>query len=286
MITWLGPGRIYMDYGPIQATLSAWQGTRPMEEELPLAAEYGGKCLGELSAFLAVAKLPPERIRNLAALPGILREMVLTVRSCQDPSLTPMAAVAGTFADTMADFLVDRGATKVMVSNGGDIALRLLPGETTRVGIVSDIAAGAYSHVLDVTSSDGIGGICTSGFGGRSFTKGIASAVVTLARNCRSADAAATLIANHTTAPDPGIHMVRAETIDPETDIPNHLVTAAIGELAPETWSNAVLNGAAKAQEFMKMQVISGAAIFAGDRMTMLPERLAGKIRLAEQHQP
>jgi len=283
MITQLAPGRIYMDYGPIQATLSAWRGQKPLTEELAEAAEHAAARLGDLSAFLAVAKLPPGEIKNLAPLPEILQQMVAAVRLCREPSLTPMAAVAGTFADTMADFLVQEGATKVMVSNGGDIALRLLPGESTRVGIVSDITAGTYSHLLDITAADKIGGICTSGFGGRSFTKGIASAVVALARDCRSADAAATLIANHTTAPDPGITLVRAETIDPDTDIAGHLVTAAIGQLGPETWRQAVLNGAAKARELLEWNVVSGAAIFAGSLMTALPQGLAENIRPAER---
>lgn len=272
-----------MDYGPIQATLTAYRAGQPLKSELEAAVAHGAAQLQELAAFLPVAKRPPGEIKGLAALPEVLVAMIQAVRSCADPTLTPMAAVAGTFADFMADFLIAQGATKVMVSNGGDIALRLLPGEQTRVGIVSDISAGTYSHLLDIDAADSIGGICTSGFGGRSFTKGIASAVVILGENCRLADAAATLVANCTTSPHPGITMVLAESIDPDTDIPGHWVTQSIDKLPEDTWIKAVANGTGKARELMAMKTIQGAAIFAGGQLAVIPEELARKIQPDQQ---
>ncbi len=66
-----------------------------------------------------------------------------------------------------------------------------------------------------------------------SFTKGIATAAVVLGSNCRNADVCATLVGNHTFSPDPGIRQILAEEIDPAADIRGHLITAAIGQLAP-----------------------------------------------------
>ena len=53
-----------------------------------------------------------------------------------DSDLTPMAAVAGTIADATADFLVESGLTRVIVNNGGDVAVRLTKGETVSVVFV------------------------------------------------------------------------------------------------------------------------------------------------------
>ena len=283
MMTWLGPGRLFMDYGPIQATLTAYRDGQPLQNELEAAAAHGTAQLRELASFLPVAKLPPGEIRGLAALPEILLAMIQAVRSCGDPTLTPMAAVAGTFADFMADFLVAQGATKVMVSNGGDIALRLLPGERTRVGIVSDLHTGTCSHTLDVEAADGIGGIATSGFGGRSFSKGIASAAVVLGRTCRIADAAATLVANHTISPDPGITQILAEKLDPETDIAGHWVTASVGSLLPDTREKALENGREKARELFDQQMILGAAIFVGENWAVVPEKMTARFLLRQK---
>lgn len=41
------------------------------------------------------------------------------------------------------------------------------------MGILPDLN-GAISQVVTIRAEDGIGGVCTSGLGGRSFTRGIA----------------------------------------------------------------------------------------------------------------
>ena len=127
---------------------------------------------------------------------------------------------------------VAAGATRVIVNNGGDIALRAPAGERVRVGVVSDLAARRVTHTLDVAGGSGTGGVATSGFGGRSLTKGIASAAVALAATAAAADALATSLANATNADDPAIRRCLAEELDPGTDIRGHTVTAAVGECA------------------------------------------------------
>ena len=52
-------------------------------------------------------------------------------------------------------------------------------------------------------------------------------------------------------SPDPEIKQVRAEELDPDTDIYGHLVTAALGKLQPKTWQQALLNGLAKLGKFL-----------------------------------
>lgn len=278
MFTWLAPGRLFLDYGPIQATVSAFRSGEPLHHEIEEACQLAREQLKELADCLFLAKLPPEEVKEVKKLPDILLKMMGAVKNCGDSTLTSMAAVAGTFADHMADFLVEKGATKVMVSNGGDIALRLQQGERTRVGIVSDLSTGTYSHTLDLTADDGIGGIATSGFGGRSFTKGIASAAVVFGENCRIADAAATLVANHTFSPDPEISLAMAEEYDPDTDIKGHLVTISVGELKPDTRAKALANGVKKARELIALKSIQGAALFVGPQMEIIPDCLSARI--------
>ena len=82
--------------------------------------------------------------------------------------MTPMAAVAGAIADLTVEALEGWGATKAFANNGGDIAIKLTPEESTCIGIVSCLANGKISHKLTLTGRDGIGGVATSGLGGRS----------------------------------------------------------------------------------------------------------------------
>ncbi len=75
-------------------------------------------------------------------------------------------------------------------------------------------------------------GVTTSGVGGRSLTRGIASAVTVLAANASVADAAATAIANACFVEDDRIIQVPAEKIDPNTDLTGIRVTTEVGPLS------------------------------------------------------
>lgn len=278
MGVWLGPGLYYLDYGPMQMTLSAFCGKQPLDQEIMDAAGYAKDLLAELATCLKVAKLPAGEIKQCPASTAVLAMMIDAVKRCPDPSLTPMAAVAGSIADSVADLLVQRGATRVIVNNGGDIALRLAEGESVKVGITSDLNSRFISHMIEVDSASKVEGIATSGWGGRGFTKGIASAAVVLGVNCRLADACATLVANHTFCPDPEIKQVRAEELDPDTDLCGHLVTAALGRLQPKTWQQALHNGLAQAREVVEQGLIYGAIIFAGGQLAAVPEGLLSRV--------
>ncbi|HWR39548.1 MAG TPA: UPF0280 family protein [Patescibacteria group bacterium] len=271
MITRLADHQIFLDYGPMQMTLSAWQEQRPMREELLEAAQYSMERLTELAAFLPAAKGPADTIPEEDRLPISLRYMLEGVRAARDASLTPMAAVAGSFADLAAEYLQQRGATKVLVNNGGDVAIRLRPGEKTRVGILPAIDAIQFTHTVEVAAEDGIGGVATSGLGGRSLTKGIASSVTVLAGTARVADSCATLIANHCNVDDDGILRRRAEDIDPDTDIRGHWVTVAVPALSNEKKQRALAGGMEKARELMAGNIIRGAVLFVGEWMDMVP---------------
>ena len=154
--------------------------------------------------------------------------MLAAVTASNDRSLTPMAAVAGAFGDCVADDMVDAGATKVIVNNGGDIALRLATGETARVGIAPRVGGSAYSHCIALSHKEKVGGVSTSGLGGRSLTLGVADAVTVMARLASLADACATSIANHTDVAHPVVVQEPATRVDPQTDIADYWVTTSV----------------------------------------------------------
>ena len=113
----------------------------------------------------------------------------------------------------------------------------------------------------------GIGGVATSGLGGRSFTKGIASAATALSKSAALADAAATVIGNFTNVDDPRIRRSLAERIYPETDIIGEWVTTEVRGSSQEKIEEAVKEGLSKAHSICKRRLIKGALIAVKNRV-------------------
>lgn len=276
MIELLGPGHVKLDYGPTQMTINVsgkGAGNGVAEE----AALYAVGLVRTLAEVKEIAARPQKAFADDAGLPEILQRMLAAVRASGDTDLTPMAAVAGTVADMTADWLAARGIPKVIVNNGGDIAVRLQPGYTTTVGIAPALGA-PPTHTFTLTAQSAIGGVATSGFGGRSFTKGIATAAVAMAGSAALADACATSLGNATYAPYPAIRLVPAEELDPLTDIAGHLVVRDIGPLPPEIIQAALASGWQQAARLYGLGIIRGAALFIQHWGVMLPEGLAAPV--------
>jgi len=187
--------------------------------------------------------------------------MVQSVRTVGDEDLTPMAAVAGTIGDAVADYLFHRGMTKVIVDNGGDVAVRLLGGEPTTVGVRSEIGKKDVSHVIALDSSNPSWGVATSGLGGRSLTRGVASATTVIAHSASLADAAATAIANASFVENDHVVQRFAEEIDPNTDISGLPVTLKVGPLSEEKKSIALSMAMKRAEQLSRGRVILGAFV-------------------------
>jgi ApbE superfamily uncharacterized protein (UPF0280 family) len=273
MIRELGPGKVALDFGPTQMNIHVFgidAGTGVAAE----AARYAAGLVTELAEFKKFAARPQSEITALDGLPAVLRQMIGAVRLSGDTDLTPMAAVAGTVADMTADWLFARGIPKIIVNNGGDIAIRLSGEQRAAVGIAPALGM-QPTHVLHIGAADGIGGVTTSGLGGRSFTKGIATAATVAAKTASIADACATSIGNAVFSPHPSIRMVRAEEADPLTDLVGHWVVREVGELPPETAQAALENGWQRAKGFWDKGIIKGCVIFIGLMGVMLPEGLA-----------
>ena len=228
----LEDGRVFVDYGPASMVITARRGGEMLPELARSAFPLIRDSLAEIAASLPTLRLYPKD-GDFSRLTGLPRIMADAVLATDEPTLTPMAAVAGTMADTVADRLFAEGADFVAVNNGGDIALRLGEGQELRMGILPDLN-GAITQVVTLRAEDGIGGVCTSGLGGRSLTRGIASSVTVFARRCAVADACATHIANCSYVSSPRVHTCRAEELDPGTDIAELTVVYAVDELSDE----------------------------------------------------
>ncbi|MDT8903307.1 hypothetical protein [Anaeroselena agilis] len=270
MINELGPGKVALDYGPTQMVIQisgAGATTRLARE----AAVYAVRQIGELAEVRLIAARPQQELGDIAGLPEVLQRMAAAVRMSGDEDLTPLAAVAGAIADMTADWLFAQGIPRCIVNNGGDIAVRLADNERVTVGVAPGLGR-QPAHVLRPNAGDGIGGITTSGSGGRSFSQGIATAATVAASCAALADACSTSIGNAVYAPHPAIRLVRAEEIDPATDIPGRLVVRDIGELPPEIIQAALGNGRRRAKQYYDKGIIRGCAIFIGDIAVTVPE--------------
>ncbi|MFZ7102776.1 MAG: UPF0280 family protein [Peptococcaceae bacterium] len=281
MITILNPGVVFLDYGPISMTISAWNKNIPLTHQCVDASQVAIKHLQEISCNLKHLK-KPWLLCEKDILTGAAFKMWQAAKSTGDTDLTPMAAVAGVMADRTADWLMENGATKVIVNNGGDIALRLMNNEQASVGIVPQLGRASFSHKVLIKSSDHIGGIATSGLGGRSFTRGIADSVTVFAKNCITADVFATSLANSSYIDCPGVKQAPAETIDPNTDIPGIMITISVGPLNLTEKQKSLRQIEKKSQWILENNLITGAIAHVQGEKLEAPGKLLTKIKHLE----
>lgn len=226
----LAPGHVFFDYGPVSMVVSAMRGGAGDTDLCRSAFEVIDGCLKQMRPVLAVLRRYPESV-DPDALCGLPAVMARAVIAAGDPLLTPMAAVAGSVSDAVADHLAAQGAEKAVANNGGDIAVRLAGGQSLKLGVVYDLAAGTVSRTVRLTNRSGVGGVATSGLGGRSLTTGIASGVTVFSARCAEADALATLLADRSYLELPAVHTVLAGELDSDSDIADQQVVVGLDPL-------------------------------------------------------
>ncbi len=253
-------GEVLAECGPMRLVISSFLGKVPQREMNIRAAEKSFEYLERVAGERENLRRPysdlPVHVREPLAL-----EMICSAMAIGDPDLTPMAAVAGTIADAVANYLAARGMTKVIVNNGGDVAVRLQGKDAVTVGIREDIRRSDFSHTICLSPERSSWGVATSGLGGRSLTKGVASAVTVIAHTASAADAAATAIANASFVKHTGVIQKTADSIDPETDIPGILVTLKVGPLEESARYRALKQAREKAEKLVKRYIIFGALV-------------------------
>jgi len=259
---------VLVECGPMRLVIRAWNKKQPQIKLARRAAEDSISYLERIARCRPLLSRPIPDIEDLPE-DELALGMIRSTRAIGDDDLTPMAAVAGTIADAVANRLFERDVTRVIVDNGGDIAIRLAQGETAAVGVRPQVISPLISHVIHLDSGRSTWGVTTSGMGGRSFTKGIASAVTVLAADASMADAAATAVANACFVEDKGIIQLPAESIDPNSDLAGISVTTKVEPLSSESIRKAVGNARHKAENLFQKDLIIGAFIVLGSVYTI-----------------
>ena len=261
-------GAVMAECGPMRLVISAFVGKIPQPGMSMRAAEESFKYLEQVARLRGMlgqrfSELPDGLDDSLAI------KMIRSVLTVGGEDLTPMAAVAGTIGDAVADFLFNRGMTKVVVDNGGHVAVRLQEGASVTVGIRPEIGKQEISNVIALDSRLPSWGVTTSGLGGRSFTRGVASASTVIARSASLADAATTAVANASFVEDEHVIQRLAEEIDPETDIPGVPVTVKVGPLSEKIKAKAVSKAVVRAKELIEKDIILGAYVAIQGKVAM-----------------
>lgn len=273
---WLEDGkRLHLNHGPIDLIIEAFGDAGECAAAYRQAVIRFQTILVELVDEVAElrkpASLDPRALAGQTA-----QRMEAAVSPLAQSFITPMAAVAGSVADEiLAALLAGRKLDRAYVNNGGDSALHLGPGKSLTLAIAG--TGHGLADRITIRAEDGVRGVATSGWRGRSFSLGIADAVTVLARTGAEADAAATLIANAVDLPGhPAIRRVPARELAPDSDLGDRRVTTSVGPLSPAEIATALDSGLAVADDFRRNSLIAAAALFLGGQ-----SRVSGSMALA-----
>lgn len=269
--------RLHLQDGPIDLIIEANGAGEAIAAAYAAAGARFNSILDELCRELpllrsaARAEAPPEGI--------VARRMWRAIMPYSaDTFVTPMAAVAGSVADEVLGVMIaSGGVSRAFVNNGGDIAIYLSRDASWRVGLVDRPDRPSLFGAAVITAGDGVGGIATSGWRGRSFSFGIADAVTVLAPDAATADAAATIVANAVDLPGhPAVTRIAATDLQPDSDLGSFLVTRGVGPLEEEEIARALAAGAAKAEELVDDRRIAAAALHLAG-VTRVVDKRGGK---------
>jgi ApbE superfamily uncharacterized protein (UPF0280 family) len=264
--------RLHLQDGPIDLIVEATGTAEAVRAAYAAAARRFTGLLDELCDELALLRAPA-RMDDCALQGPVARRMHDAVAPYAAESfITPMAAVAGAVAEAvLAAMTAAAPLDRAYVNNGGDIALHLAPGQSFTVGLVDRPDRPGLFGTTVLAAGDGIRGIATSGWRGRSFSLGIADAVTILAAGAADADAAATVVANAVDLPGhPAIARVPARELQPDSDLGDRLVTHGVGPLHQAEIDAALEAGAAMAETLIARGLIRAAALhLAGETRTV-----------------
>jgi ApbE superfamily uncharacterized protein (UPF0280 family) len=269
--------RLHLQDGPIDLIVEAFGETNEVGAAYRAGAERFVHVLDELCVELTLLR---RATREDGPLPTgvVARRMVAAVSPfCERTFITPMAAVAGAVAEEiLLAMTAAAGLSRAYVNNGGDIALHMARGEHLVVGMIERPDRPSLFGTVTLDSTHPVRGIATSGWRGRSFSRGIADAVTVLADHAAMADAAATIIANAVDLPGhPNVLRVPANSLAPDSDLGKLLVTQRVGELSEFEIATALDAGATVAHSLLDEGLIRSAAMcLAGETRIVSPERL------------
>ena len=257
-----GGDQLHLHHGPIDLLISAE--TDPAKDRLiayrAAAMRFKG-LLEEIVSELPLLKQRPAHSRFPTG--KVAKRMWDAVHPHADGNfITPMAAVAGSVADEVLEAIARSASVRrAYVNNGGDIALALADGRIFKTAIHTH--SGTELARVAIEADQGIGGLATSGVGGRSLTLGIADSVTVFASSAAAADAAATLIANAVDLPEhPAIVRRPADELNPGSDLGKRMVVTQRGILADDEIQEALSYGENSALGMAESGLIVSAALY------------------------
>ena len=239
----LSDGRWHFQHGPIDIVLQIDGDSNACEHALLTAWQRFETVLPELVREWPGLRRPVDELHDHRFDSVVAQRMhqATSALAWASPEgfITPMAAVAGSVAQEVLQALAMPGVDRAYVNNGGDIALHLQRGEW-RIGVVSQLAQALATDAASELVTDGhfvisaempVRGVATSGWGGRSFSFGVADSVTVLAATAAQADVAATLIANAVNVQHPSIQRRPANSLRDDTDLGERMVTVDVPSL-------------------------------------------------------
>jgi uncharacterized protein len=260
--------RLLLQHGPIDLVVQAFGDDAAVHAAYRAAKQRFDGLLAELCQELALLRSPFDRTRAMPVGPVARRMAAAVAPFAQDIFITPMAAVAGAVAEEIIDVMTAAAPlTRAYVNNGGDIALHLTGRQRFKIGLIDrpdlpSLFGPSLFGTTEIGAADGIRGIATSGYLGRSFSLGIAEAVTVLAPTAAMADAAATVIANAVDLPNhPAIQRVPANSLQPDSDLGAIPVTRTVGALSYDDIETALGRGLLRADGLQKQGLIAAAAL-------------------------
>lgn len=259
--------RLHLQHGPIDLIIEAMGSEADVRRVYDQARAAFEPVLNDLVAEMALLRRPV----GDAPTGEIAQAMWRAVRPFGDEFITPMAAVAGSVADYMLQAMTAGiSLDRAYVNNGGDIALLVNEG-TFRIGICDVPMIERVGGTVEIKPGDGIGGIATSGWRGRSFSFGIADAVTILASSAAAADAAATMVANKVDLPrSQKIMRKAAQELQPDSDLGDRLVTTNVLALEPTEAKSALQRGVDAATGYLARGLFRAAYLaLDGNRITV-----------------
>lgn len=265
--------RLHLRQGPIDLVIGADGDPEQVRRAYRAAALRFDGLLARLCEELQILRVPVGRGTPQPAGEVARRMHAAVAPLARDRFLTPMAAVAGSVADAiLAAMVAAAPLRRAYVNNGGDIALHLAEGESFRIGVIDRPETARMVGFAGVRAEDGVGGVATSGYPGRSFSLGIAEAVTILAGSAAQADAAATVVANAVDLPGhPAVERLPANALQPDSDLGDRPVTRSVGPLGEAAIDLALSRGLAQAQGLRSAGLIVAASLYLQGVTRVLP---------------
>ena len=246
--------RLFLRHGPINIVLEAIGIDKDLAYQN--VKEYFETLLEQL--VLDMELLKKEVVFNRKFNNKISQSMQDATERYSPTFITPMAAVAGSIADNILRVLINNtNLEKAYVNNGGDVSFYLNKNQIMKTSL-----AAIPNMIAEIKYKDKSRGIATSGWRGKSFSRGIADSVTVLADNAAMADAAATMIGNAVDIYNhPKIKKQPANEMYEDSDLKNLLITVEVGLLTKVEIKEALKNGYQTALQYINKDLINTALI-------------------------